>query len=276
MAASASGDRNLVQTLAGLGPGMLAGMLWSVLTGQPRSVADDAARAIPRLGVPLEVTGTDSVPLKGPYVLVANHFQAPGVWIGVVAAALSWAVAERRSVDDLHWLAISEWRWFEVAGRWVPNPLTSLVFPRACRVWGLVPTPARPSDVAGRAGALRKILALLGRGNDAPARLAGVGVFPEGTATVALAQARPGVGAFLAKVSARGVPLVPVGVYYEEGKLILRFGEQFDLKPQPSAADLDDWARERVMVAIGSLLPRRFWGVYAEAIGREMEAAASA
>lgn len=207
------------------------------------------------------------VPSRGPFLLVANHFQAQRLWVGWVAAAISAAVAAVREPGrrDLHWVVLSEWRWFQVGELWVPNPLSSLVFPRACAVWGLISMPSRPSDVYGRARALRQVLDCLGRRRveGAPSQI--VGLFPEGTASAALKEAKPGVGAFLQRVSSQGIPLLPVGAYQDGGVLVVRFGQPFSLEAAP-VADLDGWARREVMVAIGRLLPRELWGAYAEAI----------
>ena len=264
-----SGDPSFLRGAPGFFPWLLLRAIWWLLLGRPRSLAADARLIAQRLDPPPRVEGARHIPPRGPFVLVGNHFQAPNVWIGWVAAAISSVVAEARAEGgkDLHWLALSEWRWLQIGERWVPNPLSALLFPRAARVWGLVPTPSNPADVAGRARALRAALAYLGlRGRGRAAEP--VALFPEGTATVALAEALPGSGAFLYSLSRRGVPLVPVGVFAEDDNLVLRFGEPFALASAPPGAreDVDAWARRRVMTAIGRLLPRHLWGAYADAI----------
>ncbi len=212
--------------------------------------------------------GLAFVPPREPFLLVANHFQAPHLWVGWVAAAITAAVASAREPGgrNLHWVILSEWRWFAVGNLWVPNPLSSLIFPRAARCWELILMPSRPSDVAGRAEALRQALAYLGHGRAAqPLSPEPVGLFPEGRASVALEEARPGTGRFLYRASSLGVPLLPVGVHLEGDVLVVRFGRLFSLSG-PAPADLDGWAREQVMASVGRLLPREMWGVYADAI----------
>ncbi len=258
----------LLEALRPLPPGLLGELAWSFLRASPRSPAEDTQRMVGRLSSPPRVEGLGLVPRREPFLLVANHFQAPHFWIGWVAAAITAAVATAREPGsrDLHWVILSEWRWFEVAGHWVPNPLSSLLFPRAARSWGLIPMPSRPSDVAGRARALRRVLVYLGRGRTVgPTIPEPVAMFPEGRASVALEEARPGTGAFLYRVSGLGVPLLPVGVHLEEDTLVVSFGAPFALAGLPPA-DLDEWARRQVMVAIGRLLPREMWGVHAGAI----------
>ncbi|MHB1415606.1 MAG: hypothetical protein ACYC1C_10160 [Chloroflexota bacterium] len=266
-------DPTFLGALGRLGLGFILFAIWALIRGRRRSLADDAQRALARLGRPLRVEGAEHVPAAAPFILVGNHFQAPGLWVGWVALAISDAVAGVREAGgrDLHWLATSEWRWFEVAGRWVPNPLTSLLFPRAYAVWGLVPTPANPADVPGRARALRQMIAYLGKPSAAAPRPSEpIALFPEGEATTGLQEARPGTGAFLERISSRGMALLPVGVYLEGETLVIRFGQPFALAA-PADIDRDsrdDWARERVMVNIGRLLPCRLWGFYAEAIAK--------
>ena len=262
----------LLKGLRRVEPGFLTEVAWSVLVGSRRSLAHDCRRVVGLMAADVRIEGLPLVPRREPFLLVANHFQSADLWVGWVAAAITAAVAEAREPErsEIHWVIISEWRWFELGGVWVPNPVSAWLFPRACHVWGLIPMPARPSDVAGRARALRRVLAYLGvrRGEEAAAPEP-VAMFPEGRATMALGEAKPGVGAFLHRVNSRGVPLLPAGVYQESGTLFVRFGGPFALRGAPSEeGELDDWARQQVMVAIGRLLPRRLWGAYADAIAR--------
>ncbi|MGI5836804.1 MAG: hypothetical protein ACOX87_10010 [Chloroflexota bacterium] len=266
----------IFEGLRRLGPRFVLDVLRDVLSGEQRSLAEDAGRVVSLMDPAPRIAGLDRVPRSDPFVLVANHYQTSDLWVGWAAAALTHAVATVREPDrrELHWLAISEWRWFEIAGRWIPNPITSLLFPRAAKSWGMVSLPARPSDVSGRARALRRVLAYLGHpakaGNPHPEP---VGVFPEGRATYTLQKALPGSGAFLWKINSLGVPLLPAGVYLEDGALVLSFGRPFHLRnrPEGTSESLDDWARTEVMAAIGQLLPPQLWGAYSSTIAARRE-----
>ncbi len=258
----------LLRALRPLPPGLLGELAWAFLGSKPRSLAEDAQRVLDRLYPPPRVEGLHFVPARDPFLLVANHFQSEDLWIGWVAAAITAAIASVRVPysRNLHWVVLSEWRWLEIGGRWIPNPISSLLFPRAADSWGLISMPSRPSDVGGRAAALRKVLAYLGRGRAAaPLNPEPVGIFPEGRASAALEEARPGTGAFLHRVSSLGVALLPVGVHQEGDLMVVRFGEPFGLG-EPPPGELDDWARGQVMSAIGRLLPREMWGAYSHLI----------
>ncbi|MGB6895420.1 MAG: hypothetical protein WBF37_05720, partial [Dehalococcoidia bacterium] len=87
-----------------------------------------------------------------------------------------------------------------------------------------------------------------------------------------LIEAMPGSGLALLALSRGRLPIVPVGLWEDDATLTVRFGEPFTLEAgATSREEQDRQARERVMVAIGRLLPERYWGFYAPAIGGELE-----
>ncbi|MBI4317472.1 MAG: hypothetical protein HY675_03200 [Chloroflexi bacterium] len=267
------GDGKLppVKVILGLGLRPLLQILWALVSNKRRSPFEDAKRAISLLSPAPIVEGHHHVPRRAPFVLVGNHYEAPGLWIGWVAAAITVALGEAREPGqrEIRWVVHPEWGWFEAFGRWVPNPVTSLIFPRAIQVWGMIPMPARPSDVSGRARALRQILShLRPRSNSAALEPEPIGLFPEGTATSTLREAKPGSGALLHRINRLGVPLLPVGTYLDGNVLIVRFGPPFHVVESTAGPgeDTDSYVRRQVMTAIGQLLPEQLWGPYAAAI----------
>jgi hypothetical protein len=66
----------------------------------------------------------------------------------------------------------------------------------------------------------------------------------------------------------RGLPILPAGLLERDGDLTAVFGPAFSLELPATGGqeELDRLAREQTMVAIGRLLPREYWGFYADAI----------
>ena len=237
--------------------------LVAMLLGQKRDLGPDirgtlmAARPQPR------VIGDQNIPLEGSFVFVANHYERPGlkVWWGGMLAAN--AIFERRKTRrTLHWLMTSEWYNYRLAGI-IPVPVWFLrwLFRRIAHVYSLITVPRSPQRVVGRAAAMRSIMEVVERGEP-------IGLFPEGVGRDALIEAMQGTGLFLHSLSRRGVPILPTGIYEEDGVLTVRFGAPFFIGlPEGTAKeDRDRLTREQVMARIGRLLPRPMWGPYTLAI----------
>lgn len=79
-----------------------------------------------------------------------------------------------------------------------------------------------------------------------------IGIFPQGTRNAGDAAALDGA-AFLAQRA--GVPLQPVAIYEERGKLRIRFGEPFEPEGK-SRAEMAQLT-QRLMVEINALIPDR-------------------
>ena len=237
--------------------------IWAVLRGRTRSLPADveatlmAARPKPR------ALNEQQIPAEGPFVLVANHYERPGLkvfWGGMLA---SHAVARRRtSQKSLRWLMTSEWYNFRLGPLPVPVWALRWLFRRIAQVYGLVIVPRGAERGVGRAAAMRTILNVVRDGEEA------IGLFPEAIGTGQLIEPMPGVGSFLLSLSNRGIPILPVGIFEEEGGLIASFGPPFSIQVAHSVekGERERLASQQVMVAIGRLLPPQLWGVYAPAI----------
>jgi hypothetical protein len=124
--------------------------------------------------------------------------------------------------------------------------------------------PPRPQDVEKRAGAVRAALAYV---EDQPK--AAICLAPEGRDMPGgnLGWPPSGVGRFISLLTARGLPLLPVGGWEEQGELVLHFGPPFRLEPPPPGTKDRD-ARDRliaqaVMKSIAGLLPEPMRGEFA-------------
>ncbi|HZU14216.1 MAG TPA: 1-acyl-sn-glycerol-3-phosphate acyltransferase [Chloroflexota bacterium] len=229
-----------------------------VARGRPRSLGHDAYYAVAAMPCPPLVRGVEHLPDSGPYCVVANHYERPGLWMAWPGLLLAQAVMEK-SGSDLHWVAIEEWDSFRIRGIQIPPVLTRLVFDRTYQVYGIIAMPPPYASAKERAGAIRDTAHQVRNG-------AIVGLMPEGTVgeTPELLPAREGVGTFLALLAAAGAPICPAGIHEEEGKLIVRFGPPF--KPEVprgvSREDADRRVRDQVMTSIRDLLPPSLWGAY--------------
>jgi len=236
----------------------------AVLLGKRRDLGRDTRGTLMTARPRPKVIDDQHIPREGSFVFVANHYERPGlkVWWGGMLAAT--AIYERRQSDrTLRWLMTSEWYDFRLGGV-VPVPTWALrwLFRRIANVYGLVIVPRSPERRVGRAAAMRAILEVVeGRGES-------IGLYPEGVGREVLIEAMPGTGLFLSSLSRRGIPILPCGVYEEEGVLTARFGPPFfiDLPQAAAKEERDRLAREQVMAHIGRLLPRPMWGPYTLAI----------
>ncbi len=237
--------------------------VWAVLRGRTRSLPADVEATLMAARPKPQARNDQHIPAEGPFVLVANHYERPGLkvfWGGMLA---SQAVAQRRtSQKSLRWLMTSEWYNFRLGPLPVPVWALRWLFRRLAQVYGLVIVPRAAERRVGRAAALRTILNVVRDGEEA------IGLFPEAIGTGHLREPMPGVGSFLFSLSNRGIPILPVGIFEEEGRLIASFGPPFSIQVARSVekGERERLASQQVMVAIGRLLPRELWGVYAPAI----------
>ena len=81
-----------------------------LLPGFKRSAAVDSLRIL-RGNPPLpRVVGLESIPVEGPFVIVANHYERPGLPTYFAGMAVCTAVAERRPASpETSWIITSEW-----------------------------------------------------------------------------------------------------------------------------------------------------------------------
>jgi len=229
--------------------------LGAMALGWRREVGRDAAAVLARAGLPYRVVGREHIPAEGPFALIANHYERPGLkvfWGGMVLTAAVW---ERRGRSP-RWLMTSEWYNFRLGPLPVPVAFLRWLFRRLARVYGLVIVPRAQERALGRAAALRAVLEAVAAGE-------AVALFPEGIGTGALVRPPEGVGFLLLSLAQRGVPVVPAGLYEEEGVLVARLGPPVPLGPEEGGkAQRFARARDRAMLAIGRLLPPHLWGDY--------------
>lgn len=236
-------------------PLLLRGIM-ALSLGQRRSLGRDALQVISHMPMPPLVRGADRIPEDGRFIVVANHYERPGLWMAWPAILISHVVAVRAGAET-HWIAIQEWQNFSLWGVRISRHLIRAVFERAFAVYEIIAMPPPDAPPSARSGSIRSAVAEVKRGSI-------LGLMPEGTVgpTPELLPAREGSGLFLAMLATDGTPILPVGLYEEHGRLVAHFGVPFVLEIPRSVAKnaRDTWARERVMGAIKELLPSALWG----------------
>ena len=230
----------------------------AIAWGRHRSLAHDALTVLAQMPELPRVRGADLIPEDGRFVVVANHYERPGLWMGWSALLISHVVQTRTSLET-HWIAIQEWEAFSLWGIDIPRWLIRSVFERAFSTYGIIAMPPSDAPAAARAAAMRTSTGEARRGSI-------LGLMPEGTvgATPELLHAREGAGLFLLLLAATGIRILPVGLYEERGRLVAHFGDAFPLHLPPGVPkdERDSWSRDRVMRAIRDLLPEPLWGAY--------------
>lgn len=209
-----------------------------------RSFGLDCADLVGRIVPPPLITGMEQIPIDGPVMVVANHFQRPGLWIGWAGAVLSVAIGQRRGADPaVHWLTTGSIQILQRSHRGPEIPLTRGFLRRVARLYSMAALPL--GDRAERAAVLRSWLCWLRCGEV-------IGIFPEGLAGTSehLRPPEPGFEVLLRVAKRAGATVVPVGIHETGGRMVVAFGP-----PVAGGADL-------VMREIARLLPASMHGPY--------------
>ncbi len=238
---------------------------FDLLFGRHRSFAHDSGLVMDNNPYPRRFEGFDRLPPDSTFVIVINHFNRPGLHPYHCAMAVSVEVARRRpGRPELSWLLTSEWYDARIGPVPVPVWMTRWTFSRIDRIYGLIVLPRREQLVMARASSLRRVLGKLTKSPFA--------IMPEGGGPGRLIEPPAGSGLFLNILWQHGYPLYPLGIFEKGETLVLRVGEPFEVAAPRSLSreEQDRVAREKMMVAIGRLLPREYWGAYESAIGASL------
>jgi 1-acyl-sn-glycerol-3-phosphate acyltransferase len=238
---------------------LLFNLVTDILFEGSRSFRADAGACLARLIPPLQVSGKENIPSSGPCLLTFNHYFREGFnawWIALAVASQLLMEAHFVMTDELTFPG----KWYAPVGM----PLSHWALRRAAKVYGFTsmpPMPPREKDVAARARSIRAVLSFVGQTKNPVICLAPEGGdMPGGR----LAYPPAGVGRFMLQLAGKGLKVVPVGVWEQDGYLCVHFGPAYALTAPDgiSANEKDRAAAKKVMKNIALLLPSHLRGEF--------------
>ncbi len=229
----------------------------ALIRGKKLSFSCESRNWISRLEPPLRVIGNENIPGAGPCLVVFNHYSRHGFSAWWMVFALSAVLPV-----EAHWIMASTWTFPDAFRARTLTPFSEWLFPKIARVYGFTvmpPMPPRPQDIVARAQAVRRVLAYA-RATPNPV----IGLAPEGgdAPKGVLQMPPPGVGRFILHLIDLGLEIIPVGVFEEQDRLCLSFGEcqQLNGLSGQRGEKLDQTVAQQVMSWIAALLPKSLQG----------------
>lgn len=198
----------------------VAGLWRPIITHQRCDLRAFTASVVARMAPGPLAFGLEDLPASPRFLVVANHFQRPGMWILHPASAISDVLAGHYTSlqPPTRWIVTANWPRWRLGPIQVPSP-GDILLPRVAHALWCYAVPFAGTHPRRTARAFRELL------RDASQGSVPLGVFPEGVAGTAgrVGEPLPGVERLITLLAKAGYPVIPVGIA-EEGRLILRFG----------------------------------------------------
>jgi hypothetical protein len=231
---------------------LLVRIVLASITGQNLSFRKEATAWINKLRPPLEIHGTEHLPVEGGFVILVNHYYRPRFHAWWIALAIASEIPR-----EMHWIMTNAWTFPGKSwGRFLEK-ISNFLFRHVARVFTfstMPPMPPRPHEVAERALAVRKVLRLV---HNHPGII--LGLAPEGGDNLdgKLHLPPAGAGRFINHLQERGLKLIPAGIF-ETDRLHLCFGapirvESYNFK---TPDELDRAYCTQIFFSIAALLPQ--------------------
>jgi hypothetical protein len=217
--------------------------LWPHIIHRSQTSVDDFSAAICASIKPEPyITGWDRLPASARFVLAANHYQRPGLWILHPAAVLTQMIRKYYGPGDppVRWIVTANWPRIRVGPLIVRSP-GDVLLPRVAHALSCYPVSFAGSNRTFTARSLRCIL------REAPRSDRPLGLFPEGVGGSAgtLTDPLPGVERLLGHLAKAGLPVQPVGIS-ESGRFVIRIGQTISSAELIQSSDPARLAMSRV------------------------------
>ena len=218
--------------------------LWpNILHRTPTSVDAFSAGICSRLHPEPLVTGWENLPVSSRFVLAANHYQRPGLWIMHAASVLTQAIRKHYGPGDppVRWMVTANWPRIQLGPLRFRSP-GDILLPRVADALACYPVSFVGADPTYTARSIRRIF------RDIPTLNRPLGIFPEGVAGFAghLTDPLPGVARLFCLLAKRGLPLQPAGISECQGRLAVRFGPAISYAEVITAPDAGALAMQRI------------------------------
>jgi len=227
----------------------------AAILGRCRLPQADGEQVLQELHPSPTIGGLEHLPESGPCLVVANHFNGPGVWVGLPAALLSAVIGRARPDATVRGVGVAA---YHDARLWgivpIPEWLTEAIFCRFYAVYGIIRMPNMPAGAQRRSTAARAVLKALSRGDV-------VLLFPEGgnVSQFIMRRIQIGVGNLVALAGRAGVPIVPGAVTVDaDGRFCVCLGPAITTGGR-SGRELED----AIGAHIAEMLPPELRGPYA-------------
>ena len=227
-------------------------ILLSFIKQEERKITDDAKKAIQCISPPIKIIDKENIPSRGPAIITSNHYSRKGFFIAWAALGIAACLEENQI-----WLMTSAWTKRTRGIDQLRTALTKYIFKRLANMYGFVTTPPLPliaEELPERAESVRKLIRIL---RENPEKI--FCIAPEGQdfKNRALGLPPQGTGKLIHQIQGKEGCIVPVGIWEENGSLILKFGKSYVIEEFNDKQDIDRFVSKTVMGKISEQTPAR-------------------
>ena len=225
-------------------------VIGSMLSGRKKNIRLIAMRILIGMTQPPVVFGEENISEDGPFLLTMNHYTREGFSIIWAAAAISALLP-----GEPLWVMTNAWTNRSGFFDQIRTNISKAVFTRFAEVFGLITMPSmppHPDEMMDRAISIRKLFKQIDGKSNIILCLA-----PEGQDQTGglLGKPHPGTGKFIYSLYSQLERVLPVGIYEQQGRLVVEFGPAYELEDNKTT---DQEVINQVMRQIGNLIPEEF------------------